>query len=95
MAYKGPFLAEFEGINQGSQKIEPVYSPGKTKFLNTAKNNTARSFRPRAFDNVTYNAVVLKVSKDWTMNPLAYIPFVNPGTRYTVIFGRWIFLRKP
>ncbi len=83
--YRGPFLIEYDGINPSSQRIDPVYSPGKTKFLNTAKNNTARSFRPRAFDNVTYNAVVLKVSKDWTMNPLAYIPFVNPGTRYTVI----------
>ena len=83
--YKGPFLSEFEGINQGSQKIEPVYSPGKTKFLTTTKNSNAKVFKPRAFDNITYNAVVLKVHKHWTMNPLSYIPFVNPGTRYTVI----------
>lgn len=85
MEYKGPFLTDFDGLNPSSQRIEPVYSPGKTKFLTTTKNNGAKTFRPKAFENITYNAIVLKVTQNWTMNPLSYIPFINPGTRYTVI----------
>ena len=84
MGYKGPFLVEYDGINPSSQRIEPIYSPGKTKFLNTAKNSSAKVFQPTAFDNITYNAVVIKVSRDWSLNPLSYLPFTDSGTTYTI-----------
>tara|TARA_Y100000592_G_scaffold52738_1_gene83310 strand:- start:2451 stop:4148 length:1698 start_codon:yes stop_codon:yes gene_type:complete len=83
--WTGPTLDGYEGINEGSPRLEPVYSPGKTKFLDTTKNNSAKSYESKAFHNGAYNAVVLKVTRaEWSLNPLSYIPYTDAGTVYTV-----------
>ena len=62
------------GINPGSKLVAPDFIPGKTNFLGSTQDRTIDKYRTKAFNNQTYNGVVIecrKVEKNSAIGALA------------------------